>query len=84
MVRSPVWTPISPALGHSCDVGCVSHSSTSCSGALCTFRPPDLQGVRRMLISGFPKHLVFYRFDDGEVLVLRVAHGARDLERLFS
>ncbi len=35
-------------------------------------------------ISGFPKHLLFYRFDDDEVFVLRVVHGARDLERLFS
>jgi len=32
----------------------------------------------------FPKHLLFYRFDDDEVFVLRVGHGARDLERLFS
>ena len=54
------------------------------AGASCKFRPRDLQGVRRMLISGFPRHLVFYRFNDDEVLVLRVVHGARDLERLFS
>jgi toxin ParE1/3/4 len=53
-------------------------------GALCTFRPPELRGVRRTMISEFPKHLVFYRFDDDEVFVLRVVHGARDLERLFS
>jgi plasmid stabilization system protein ParE len=37
-----------------------------------------------MSISGFPKHLLFYRFDAKEVFVLRVVHGARDLERLFS
>jgi len=54
------------------------------AGAPCTFRPPELQDVRRMTISGFPKHLLFYRFDDEEVFVLRVVHGARDLERLFS
>ena len=29
------------------------------AGALCTFRPHDLQDVRRMTISGFPKHLLF-------------------------
>ena len=51
---------------------------------LCTFRPQALQNLRRTMISGFPKHLLFYRFDDEEVFVLRVVHGARDLERLFS
>lgn len=54
------------------------------AGAPCTFRPPTLRGVRRSAISGFPKHLLFYRFNDEEVFVLRVVHGARDLEPLFS
>ena len=54
------------------------------AGAPCTFRSPALQNLRRTTISGFPKHLLFYRFDDEEVFVLRVVHGARDLERLFS
>lgn len=54
------------------------------AGASCSFRPPDLRDVRRTKISGFPKHLVFYRFDNDEVFILRVVHGARDLERLFS
>ena len=53
------------------------------SGAPCTFQSPELQGARRTTISGFPKHLLFYRFDGEEVFVLRVVHGARDLERLF-
>lgn len=52
--------------------------------ALCTFHAPTLRGVRRATITGFPKHLIFYRFDDEEVFVLRVVHGARDLESLFS
>jgi toxin ParE1/3/4 len=54
------------------------------AGAPCTFQPPALQDLRRTTISGFPKHLLFYRFNDDEVFVLRVVHGARDLERLFS
>jgi plasmid stabilization system protein ParE len=33
--------------------------------------------------SGIPKHLLFYRFDSGEIFVLRVVHGARDLQRLL-
>jgi toxin ParE1/3/4 len=58
----------------------VSHPS---AGAPCTFRSPELRGVRRTAIPRFPKHLVFYRYDDEEVLVLRIVHGARDLERLL-
>jgi toxin ParE1/3/4 len=58
----------------------VSHPA---AGALCTFRSPELRSVRRTPIRGFPKHLLFYRFDEGEVLILRVVHGARDLERLL-
>jgi toxin ParE1/3/4 len=54
------------------------------AGAPCKFRSPALRDVRRTTISGFPKHLLFYRFDDEEVFVLRIVHGARDLERLFS
>jgi len=29
------------------------------------------------------KHLLFYRIRGAEVLVLRIVHGARDLEKLF-
>ena len=57
--------------------------SRPASGARCRFRSPELRGVRRTTISGFPKHLLFYRVDEGEILVLRVVHGARDLERLL-
>jgi toxin ParE1/3/4 len=53
-------------------------------GAPCKFRSLALRDVRRATISGFPKHLLFYRFGKDEVFVLRVVHGARDLERRFS
>jgi toxin ParE1/3/4 len=52
-------------------------------GSPCTFRAPELRGVRRKAIPRFPKHLLFYRFDGEEVLVLSVVHGARDLESLL-
>ena len=52
-------------------------------GAPCSFRSPELQGVRRTIIPKFPKHLLFYRFEEEEVFVLRVVHGARDLESLL-
>lgn len=53
------------------------------SGTLCGFRSAELLGLRRVSISGFPKHLVFYMVQGNEVLIVRVLHGARDLENLF-
>ena len=53
------------------------------SGAVCGFRPAELQGVRRMPIKGFPKHLILYQAEGTKITILRVAHGARDLERLI-
>lgn len=54
------------------------------TGSPCTFRMEALRDVRRITIAGFPKHLLFYRFNNEEVFILSVVHGARDLERLFS
>src|SRR5260370_31184462 len=36
------------------------------TGAPCTFQSSVLRSVRRTAIRGFPKHLLFYRFDSGE------------------
>ena len=54
------------------------------AGSPCRFKAGELGGIRRAAVSGFPKHLIFYQFQRDEVVVLRVVHGARDLERLFS
>jgi toxin ParE1/3/4 len=54
------------------------------AGAPCRFREDQLRGTRRLAIAGFPRHLVFYQFREDEIRVLRVVHGARDLEALFS
>lgn len=53
------------------------------AGSLCTFRSSELRNVRRAKIRGFSKHLVFYKFHEDEVFILRIVHGARDLERLL-
>lgn len=53
------------------------------SGAISKFPHSELVNVRRVLISGFPKHLIFYQVRKTEILVLRIVHGARDLESLF-
>jgi len=47
------------------------------------FRNPLLSGVRMCVVRGWEKHLVFYRPVKGGIDVLRILHGARDLERLF-
>jgi toxin ParE1/3/4 len=53
------------------------------SGSPCTFHAEELQAVRRMPVRKFPKHLIFYRIENGKIVILRVIHGARDLESLF-
>lgn len=53
------------------------------SGAKCDFSANELQGIRRMAIAGFPRHLIFYRADEQEIRILRVVHGTRDLETLL-
>jgi toxin ParE1/3/4 len=53
------------------------------AGALCDFKSLELHGVRRISLAGFRKHLLFYEFKEKKILVLRVLHGARDLESLF-
>jgi toxin ParE1/3/4 len=53
------------------------------AGTPCAFRLAELRDVRRTQITGFPKHLMFYLFRGAEVFILRIVHGARDLESLF-
>jgi hypothetical protein len=47
------------------------------------FSATELGGARRVPVAGFPKHLVFYQSYPDEIVVLRIVHGARDLESLF-
>jgi toxin ParE1/3/4 len=54
------------------------------TGSPCKFSSAELRGTRRAPISGFPRHLVFYLPYSDEIVVLRIVHGARDLETLFS
>jgi len=43
-----------------------------------------LAGMRRVPVSGFPAYLLFYMPRGGGIEVVRILHGARDLEDLFS
>lgn len=58
-------------------------AATPAAGAPCTFTSAELTGVRRVPVPHFPKHLVFYRLRDQKLIILRIVHGARDLESLF-
>jgi toxin ParE1/3/4 len=52
-------------------------------GAARRFGNPLLAGLRTCVVKGYEKHLVFYRPAKGGIEVIRVLHGARDIERLF-
>lgn len=54
-------------------------------GAPCRFRSAALNGLRWILIPGFPKHMVFYRHlrEEGAVRIVQVLHGARNLESIL-
>ena len=43
----------------------------------------ELREYRVWPIRGFKNHLIFYRPIDGGIEIIRVLHGARDLESLF-
>lgn len=53
------------------------------AGTRCNFRAMELRDMRRATVPGFPKHLIFYMLQNAEVFILRVVHGARDLENLL-
>jgi toxin ParE1/3/4 len=46
-------------------------------------RSPLLAGMRMFPLKQFPRHLVFYRPLTDGIEIVRVLHGARDIESLF-
>jgi toxin ParE1/3/4 len=53
-------------------------------GAKREFVDPHLSNIRSLPVTGFRNYLLFYRFDETQLQVLRVIHGARDIERTLS
>ena len=47
------------------------------------FSRPELEGLRSFRVQGFENHLVFYLPREFGIEVVRVLHGARDLEAIF-
>jgi toxin ParE1/3/4 len=52
-------------------------------GLMREVRNPVLAGMRQWRVRGFEKYLIFYRVTEKAVEILRVLHGARDLDSLF-
>lgn len=52
-------------------------------GAPCAFENPLLAGIRRWPIKRFRDYLIFYRMVNDEVEVVRILHGARDIETIL-
>ncbi|MGH9446451.1 MAG: type II toxin-antitoxin system RelE/ParE family toxin [Terriglobia bacterium] len=52
-------------------------------GRTTEYRSAFLTGMRMLPVKQFPKHLVFYRLLEDGIEVIRVLHGARDIEALF-
>jgi toxin ParE1/3/4 len=46
-------------------------------------RSSFLEGMRMFPLKRFPNHLVFYRYMKSDIEIIRVLHGARDIESLF-
>jgi toxin ParE1/3/4 len=52
-------------------------------GALSAFSYPRLAELRVWQVRGFGKYLIFYRPVKDGIEIVRILHGARDIEALF-
>ena len=52
-------------------------------GASRTFKDATLAGIRMWRVKGFESYLIFYRPLADGIDVVRLVHGARDIETLF-
>ena len=53
------------------------------TGRTCALGIPELADLRSRAVSAFDAYVVFYVVERGQVEVIRVLHGARDLERVL-
>jgi len=53
-------------------------------GTQCHFQSPGTTGIRMWSIRGFENYLIFYRPLAGGIDVVRVIHGARDIQSIFA
>lgn len=53
------------------------------SGTALRFRHPRLQSIRFILVPSFENILIFYTFCDGQVRIVRVLRGNRDIDEIL-
>jgi toxin ParE1/3/4 len=58
-------------------------ASMPAMGAAYDALSPSLRGMRRFRVENFEDYLIFYRPVDRGIEVVRVIHGARDIEAIF-
>ncbi|MCC5606429.1 type II toxin-antitoxin system RelE/ParE family toxin [Nostoc sp. CHAB 5834] len=58
-------------------------AKTPAIGKECQFIHPNLAEIRQISIKGFQQYLIFYRITESAIDILRVIHGARDIELIF-
>ncbi|NLX98137.1 MAG: type II toxin-antitoxin system RelE/ParE family toxin, partial [Rhodopirellula sp.] len=66
------------------EAACEFLAQTPEAGTLCQFRDPEAAGIRVWSIRGFQNFLIFYRPVPEGADIVRVLHGAQDIESLFS
>jgi toxin ParE1/3/4 len=54
------------------------------SGSLYDCGIAGLKGLRRFLVKGFDNYLIFYLPQKNGIHVIRILHGARDIDRLLA
>ena len=50
---------------------------------ICQFREGPLRGLRRWAIRGYVNYIVFYHVRDYGIEIVRVLHGARDIDAVL-
>lgn len=66
------------------DATCALLAKQPLSGTLYDSGVARLEGMRRAQVSGFMAYLIFYMPRARGIEVVRILHGARDIERLFT
>lgn len=64
--------------------GCERTASHPLIGTACSELAPHLTAIRRWPSPGFSNYLLFYREHGGRIEILRLVHGARDLDEALA
>lgn len=65
---------------HQCDAGFERLAHFPESGTVVRYKHPKLAGCRFILVPGFDKILIFYKALPDRIEIVRILHGARNIE----